>query len=36
VFVDYEYDEPTPVEADARVRSLAEAADWILKQENET
>ena len=35
VFVDYKYDDPTPV-ADARVRSLAEAADWILKLENET
>jgi D-glycero-D-manno-heptose 1,7-bisphosphate phosphatase len=36
VFVDYEYDEPTLVDADTRVRSLAEAADWILKLENET
>ena len=36
VFVDYEYDDPTPVAVDARVRSLAEAADWILKLENET
>ncbi len=36
VFVDYEYDDPTPVDADTRVRSLAEAADWILKLENET
>jgi D-glycero-D-manno-heptose 1,7-bisphosphate phosphatase len=36
VFVDYEYDDPTPVNADTRVRSLAEAADWILKLENET
>jgi D-glycero-D-manno-heptose 1,7-bisphosphate phosphatase len=36
VFVDYEYDDPTPVGADTRVRSLAEAADWILKLENET
>jgi len=36
VFVDYEYDDPTPVDADMCVRSLAEAADWILKLENET
>jgi len=36
VFIDYEYDEPAPVNADTRVRSLAEAADWILKLEDET
>jgi D-glycero-D-manno-heptose 1,7-bisphosphate phosphatase len=36
VFVDYEYDDPAPVDADTRVRSLAEAVDWILKLENET
>lgn len=30
IFVDYGYDDPTPVNADARVKSLAEAADWIL------
>jgi D-glycero-D-manno-heptose 1,7-bisphosphate phosphatase len=36
VFVDYEYDDPLPVDADMRVRSLAEAVDWILKLENET
>jgi len=34
VFVDYGYDDSAAVEADARVRSLAEAADWILKLEN--
>jgi len=36
VFVDYKYDDTTPVDADTCVRSLAEAADWILKLENET
>jgi D-glycero-D-manno-heptose 1,7-bisphosphate phosphatase len=36
VFVDYGYDEPAPVDADTRVGSLAEAADWILTLENET
>jgi len=36
VFVDYGYDEPAPVDADTHVRSLAEAADWILKLEDET
>ena len=36
VFVDYGYDEPAPVDADTRVRSLAEAADWILTLEDET
>jgi D-glycero-D-manno-heptose 1,7-bisphosphate phosphatase len=36
VFVDYGYDDPTPVDADRRVGSLAEAADWIVKLENET
>ena len=36
VFVDYGYDEPAPVDADTRVQSLAEAADWILKLEDET
>jgi D-glycero-D-manno-heptose 1,7-bisphosphate phosphatase len=36
VFVDYGYDDPTPVDADTSVRSLAEAADWILELENET
>jgi D-glycero-D-manno-heptose 1,7-bisphosphate phosphatase len=30
VLVDYHYDEPMPHEPDARVGSLAEAADWIL------
>jgi transaldolase len=36
VFIDYEYDDPRPVDADTHVRSLAEAADWILKLENES
>ncbi len=36
VFVDYGYDDPAPVDADTSVRSLAEAADWILELENET
>jgi D-glycero-D-manno-heptose 1,7-bisphosphate phosphatase len=36
VFVNYGYDDPTPVDADAHVQSLAEAADWILKLENRT
>jgi D-glycero-D-manno-heptose 1,7-bisphosphate phosphatase len=31
ILVDYGYDEPMPNEPDARVSSLAEAADWILK-----
>jgi D-glycero-D-manno-heptose 1,7-bisphosphate phosphatase len=30
ILVDYGYDEGPPVTPDARVRSLAEAADWIL------
>jgi D-glycero-D-manno-heptose 1,7-bisphosphate phosphatase len=30
ILVDYGYDEPIPHEPDARVGSLAEAADWIL------
>ena len=30
VFIDYDYDEPRPVGAAATVRSLAEAADWML------
>jgi D-glycero-D-manno-heptose 1,7-bisphosphate phosphatase len=30
ILVDYQYDEPVPREPDARVRSLAEAVDWIL------
>lgn len=30
VFVDYGYDEATPANADVHVRSLAEAASWIL------
>jgi D-glycero-D-manno-heptose 1,7-bisphosphate phosphatase len=36
VFVDYGYDDPAPVNADTSVRSLTEAADWILNLENET
>ncbi|HET7697873.1 MAG TPA: HAD family hydrolase [Vicinamibacterales bacterium] len=32
VFVDRGYDEPRPAHPDAVVRSLAEAADWILSQ----
>jgi D-glycero-D-manno-heptose 1,7-bisphosphate phosphatase len=36
VFVDYGYDEPAPVDADTSVRSLAEAADWILQLESDT
>jgi D-glycero-D-manno-heptose 1,7-bisphosphate phosphatase len=30
IFVDYGYDEPRPVDPDVVVRSLAEAASWIL------
>lgn len=30
ILIDYAYDEPCPMEPDARVSSLAEAADWIL------
>jgi D-glycero-D-manno-heptose 1,7-bisphosphate phosphatase len=30
ILIDYGYDEGPPVTPDARVRSLAEAADWIL------
>jgi len=30
ILVDYGYDEPVPHEPDARVGSLAEAADWLL------
>lgn len=33
ILIDYEYDEPLPHEPTVRVRSLAEAADWILQQE---
>jgi len=32
VFIDYGYDERRPHQPDATVRSLAEAADWILDQ----
>jgi D-glycero-D-manno-heptose 1,7-bisphosphate phosphatase len=31
ILVDYDYDEALPNEPDARVRSLAEAVDWILQ-----
>lgn len=33
ILVDYEYDEPVLHEPDARVASLAEAADWLLARE---
>jgi D-glycero-D-manno-heptose 1,7-bisphosphate phosphatase len=33
VFIDYGYAEKRPARADVQVTSLAEAADWILKQE---
>ncbi|MGE0464135.1 MAG: D-glycero-alpha-D-manno-heptose-1,7-bisphosphate 7-phosphatase [Vicinamibacterales bacterium] len=33
ILVDYGYDEPVPHEPDARVASLAEAADWLLARE---
>ena len=33
ILVDYQYDEAFPHEPDARVRSLAEAADWILARD---
>jgi D-glycero-D-manno-heptose 1,7-bisphosphate phosphatase len=32
IFIDCGYDEPRPEAADASVRSLAEAADWILSR----
>jgi D-glycero-D-manno-heptose 1,7-bisphosphate phosphatase len=34
LFVDHGYDEPQPKHPDARVKSLAEATDWILLQAN--
>ena len=34
ILVDYDYDEPLRHEPDARVRSLAEAADWILARDH--
>jgi D-glycero-D-manno-heptose 1,7-bisphosphate phosphatase len=30
LFIDYQYDEIRPVQVDAHVNSLTEAADWIL------
>lgn len=33
ILVDHGYDEPVPHEPDARVPSLAEAADWLLARE---
>ncbi len=30
ILIDYGYDEPMTMEPDVRLRSLAEAADWIL------
>ena len=33
ILVDYGYDEAVPYEPDARVRSLAEAADWLLARD---
>ena len=35
IFIDYGYDEALPHEPDVRVRSLAEAADWILTRSTE-
>ena len=36
VFIDCGYDEPPPVHFDASARSLAEAVDWILKEERKS
>jgi len=36
ILVDHGYDEALPNEPDARVASLAEAADWLLGRETET
>jgi D-glycero-D-manno-heptose 1,7-bisphosphate phosphatase len=36
IWIDFNYDEPEPsVSPDARVKSLSEAVDWILKSERE-
>ena len=35
ILVDYGYDEVIPHEPDARVRSLAEAVDWLLTRDSE-
>ena len=36
IFIDYGYEEPSPTQFDARARSLAEAADWILEEEGKS